>query len=483
MARKKKGQSQGPDLSRPWCYHCDRDFDDIKVLIAHQKAKHYKCPQCPRKLNTPIGFAVHIKEVHKKVVTTVENAIPGRDCCNIEIFGMDGIPESETTAREARMWQDWNQTHGTSAPETSAKRQKFDYLDQIDSQRSLTTETYPHTHQSSIYGQPAQPYTYNAPTGFPQPPPPTNISLPSQISPPIMEPVTKGIVKFPRPPPGAPPPMPGSIAPHYRPPIIPAPLSQYPTHNLPLALPVSNQPVIGPQPPPPAPSKFYPQAPGVTKGVVKFPPPGARQNPSRNPNSRERAQSLHSPKDRSQRNGHRTLQKQRHGPHINGYSQTQGSRMRERPSRENHSTPTLPGDINLADVFGLPAEYAAFYKTPSEKMSLPQRSDSNLPSPSSTSLHFPLSHFPKAVPPNETAISDQPKQFKLNTEPVDMNISTKSVSDFSTHFLPSKNQPKKLVYLDPNFSPEEKRAGLPKYQKINPPDCNVLQKSPGLPHE
>lgn len=73
-----------------WCWYCDRTFEDLKVLIQHQKAKHFRsvhensglswgerdyeltptfssnrCPHCPRRLNTAGGLAVHIDQVHK----------------------------------------------------------------------------------------------------------------------------------------------------------------------------------------------------------------------------------------------------------------------------------------------------------------------------------------------------------------------------------------------------------------------------------
>jgi hypothetical protein len=34
-------------------------------LMQHQKAKHFKCGMCPRRLNTAGGLAVHIQQVHK----------------------------------------------------------------------------------------------------------------------------------------------------------------------------------------------------------------------------------------------------------------------------------------------------------------------------------------------------------------------------------------------------------------------------------
>lgn len=58
MGKKKRG---GPSLdevlARPWCYYCERDFDDLKILTLHQKAKHFKCERCGRRLNTAGGMS------------------------------------------------------------------------------------------------------------------------------------------------------------------------------------------------------------------------------------------------------------------------------------------------------------------------------------------------------------------------------------------------------------------------------------------
>ncbi len=56
MGKKKRGHPDVEEiLGRPWCYYCERDFDDQKVLINHQKAKHFKCERCGRRLNTAGG--------------------------------------------------------------------------------------------------------------------------------------------------------------------------------------------------------------------------------------------------------------------------------------------------------------------------------------------------------------------------------------------------------------------------------------------
>jgi len=66
MGKKKRGHPDVEEiLARPWCYYCERDFDDLKILINHQKAKHFKCERCGRRLNTAGGkcFAVHTSKL------------------------------------------------------------------------------------------------------------------------------------------------------------------------------------------------------------------------------------------------------------------------------------------------------------------------------------------------------------------------------------------------------------------------------------
>jgi hypothetical protein len=50
------------------CQYDRNDFwmlMNFVVLMQHQKAKHFKCNMCPRRLNTAGGLAVHIQQVHK----------------------------------------------------------------------------------------------------------------------------------------------------------------------------------------------------------------------------------------------------------------------------------------------------------------------------------------------------------------------------------------------------------------------------------
>ncbi|XP_065066094.1 BUB3-interacting and GLEBS motif-containing protein ZNF207-like [Rhopilema esculentum] len=94
MGRKKK------KAMKPWCWYCNRDFDEEKVLIYHQKAKHFKCHVCHKKLYTGPGLAIHCLQVHKEPISSIPNALPERGDPEIEIYGMEGIPEKDLKEKE-----------------------------------------------------------------------------------------------------------------------------------------------------------------------------------------------------------------------------------------------------------------------------------------------------------------------------------------------------------------------------------------------
>lgn len=96
MGRKKK------KAMKPWCWYCNRDFDEEKILIQHQKAKHFKCPICHKKLYTGPGLAIHCMQVHKETISTIPNSLPNRGDPEIEIYGMEGIPEKDLKERQQR---------------------------------------------------------------------------------------------------------------------------------------------------------------------------------------------------------------------------------------------------------------------------------------------------------------------------------------------------------------------------------------------
>lgn len=64
MGRKSKPKTA--ETALPFCYYCDREFDDDNVLISHQKAKHFKCHVCSKRLTTAKSLLVHITQVRDK---------------------------------------------------------------------------------------------------------------------------------------------------------------------------------------------------------------------------------------------------------------------------------------------------------------------------------------------------------------------------------------------------------------------------------
>ncbi|GBP93240.1 BUB3-interacting and GLEBS motif-containing protein ZNF207 [Eumeta japonica] len=94
MGRKKK------KASKPWCWYCNREFDDEKILIQHQKAKHFKCHICHKKLYTGPGLSIHCMQVHKEAIDKVPNSLPNRANIDIEIYGMEGIPAEDVKEHE-----------------------------------------------------------------------------------------------------------------------------------------------------------------------------------------------------------------------------------------------------------------------------------------------------------------------------------------------------------------------------------------------
>ncbi len=59
-----------------WCFYCEREFEDEKVLIQHQKAKHFKCHVCHKKLSSAGGMVIHVLQVHKESISKFVSLSP-----------------------------------------------------------------------------------------------------------------------------------------------------------------------------------------------------------------------------------------------------------------------------------------------------------------------------------------------------------------------------------------------------------------------
>ncbi|KAL5359732.1 hypothetical protein BJX96DRAFT_148992 [Aspergillus floccosus] len=143
MGKKRRGPTLEELLARPWCYYCERDFDDLKILISHQKAKHFKCERCGRRLNTAGGLSVHMSQVHKEQLSSVDNALPNRSSLDVEIFGMEGVPEDIIQSHNQRVVTQFQQAEaerqavtgnpppGTGSGGQPAKKPKLESVSDI----------------------------------------------------------------------------------------------------------------------------------------------------------------------------------------------------------------------------------------------------------------------------------------------------------------------------------------------------------------
>ncbi|KAG9015182.1 hypothetical protein FRB94_004301 [Tulasnella sp. JGI-2019a] len=264
---------------KPWCWYCEREFEDEKVLMQHQKAKHFKCKHCPRKLNTAGGLAVHVQQVHKLDPDKIDNALPGRENGEVEIFGMEGIPKDDVEAWKRRKEQELGLAAGSiSQPQTKRPRLDLKPISeaelhaQLAAHRALMAGPEANNTQSGATVSAGPTTVVGAPQVYQQPPP---------NAPPFGQP------PFPPPPgmiPGMPmPPFlpPAGFAPGQAPPFPPPPgmpMPPFPPGGGPPPLRMGGPPVPGQMPmgmPPPglpmlpgAPMPPFP--PGVT--MPPFPP-------------------------------------------------------------------------------------------------------------------------------------------------------------------------------------------------------------------
>lgn len=88
MGRKKRGIN----VLKPFCYYCEKEFENANILLQHQKNRHFACKECTRKFSTASSLLTHMQQVHGKSIQKVTNAISGRDRVDINIYGMEEVP-------------------------------------------------------------------------------------------------------------------------------------------------------------------------------------------------------------------------------------------------------------------------------------------------------------------------------------------------------------------------------------------------------
>lgn len=101
-SRKRKRIVQ--EIEKPWCYYCDRSFENEQVLHTHQRAKHFTCPHCPRKFALAVSLSMHMFQTHNDPLNAVPNSLPDRSNPKLPISGMNGIPIEVVIDRFKKMY-------------------------------------------------------------------------------------------------------------------------------------------------------------------------------------------------------------------------------------------------------------------------------------------------------------------------------------------------------------------------------------------
>lgn len=245
MGRKKKKPI------KPWCWYCNREFDDDKILAQHQRAKHFKCPFCHKKLYSGPGLTVHCIQVHKEKLDKIPEALPNRNSVDIDIYGMQGVPEDDLREHERLKRGDdgptKSQQDNRNQQSTSQSNKPVPHATMGPNPTAMQAAMF---HAMNMGG--VMPPGFPVPPGMPMPPP-----------------------GFPIPPPG----FPGMLPPHHMPPgmpPIPPPNLTFPPGMIPppgmtnLPPPPMNFPL---PPPPPHPSSGPGMNPHLGQNFIPPPPP------------------------------------------------------------------------------------------------------------------------------------------------------------------------------------------------------------------
>ncbi|KAJ1876718.1 hypothetical protein H4R99_004192 [Coemansia sp. RSA 1722] len=241
MGRKKSRKV----VFKPWCWYCEREFEDEKVLIQHQKARHFKCHICAKRLNTANGMVIHVAQVHKENIKHVPNALPGRDKPDLEIFGSIGIPSEDVAEYEQRMSEKLgepvakksrpqNSTGGGGSGMVASSAVDPEQLRmQLEQHRMAMQQNQQRPQYGGYQGLPHMPVppAFNAPSRPPMPPMP-QMYAPAMGRPPMPMPLPQMGFRPPVPPMMGMPPRPPAPMPMMAPPLPPRP-------HMPMPMPMS----------------------------------------------------------------------------------------------------------------------------------------------------------------------------------------------------------------------------------------------------
>ncbi|KAK8849667.1 hypothetical protein IAR55_005002 [Kwoniella newhampshirensis] len=164
MGKKKRAQVF---VLKPWCWYCEREFEDDKVLLQHQKSKHFKFSKYTNVIRSREYRYISLIAHHDRLT----NTLPGRDGYDIEIFGMEGVPTNALAEWKARKEAEAGTAALASAASARRPRQSYNVIPEADLQGALAQHKLLMAARNNP--APAMPFPpFNGAPPFPPGPPP-----------------------------------------------------------------------------------------------------------------------------------------------------------------------------------------------------------------------------------------------------------------------------------------------------------------------
>ncbi|WVW86913.1 hypothetical protein I302_108968 [Kwoniella bestiolae CBS 10118] len=151
MGKKKRTQAF---VIKPWCWYCEREFEDDKAS----------------EIET-LQVSAMPKEV-ESYSTSLTNTLPGRDGYDIEIFGMEGVPENAVAEWKSRKEAEAGTAAMAAAAAASRPRQSYTVIPEADLQAALEQHKKLMAARNNPAPIPTFPPFGAAPPQFPAGPPP-----------------------------------------------------------------------------------------------------------------------------------------------------------------------------------------------------------------------------------------------------------------------------------------------------------------------
>ena len=77
---------------KPFCYDCDKEFNNELILHQHHKARQFNCAKFKERFSTSHALETHELQIHRWSLKYVPKAKARRDSFDISIYGMDRVP-------------------------------------------------------------------------------------------------------------------------------------------------------------------------------------------------------------------------------------------------------------------------------------------------------------------------------------------------------------------------------------------------------